>query len=131
MIPEFSNPEKWLEYFPSFAQEDLQAFGLNTDWRRSFITTETNQYYDKFIRWQFNKLKEGGRIIFGKRPAIFSIRDDQVCADHDRSEGEGVQPQEYTLIKLRLLELPDEICNLEGKDVFMVAATLRPETMYG
>ena len=27
-----------------------------------------------------------------------------MCADHDRAEGENVLPQEYTLIKLRLID---------------------------
>ncbi len=65
---------------------------------------------------------------FGNRPTIFSPRDKQACADHDRSEGEGVGPQQYTLIKIQVLE-PQKL-KLSG-DVFMVAATLRPETMHG
>jgi leucyl-tRNA synthetase len=54
-----------------------------------------------------------------------------VCADHDRSQGEGVTPQEYTLIKLKVLEFEGALAEFAGKEVFMVAATLRPETMYG
>eukprot|EP00960_Hanusia_phi_P035298 751614-Hanusia_phi.AAC.1 len=27
------------------------------DWRRSFITTNVNPYYDSFIQWQFHKLR--------------------------------------------------------------------------
>lgn len=34
-----------------------------------------------------------GKIKFGKRPTIYSAVDGQVCADHDRSVGEGVNPQ--------------------------------------
>jgi leucyl-tRNA synthetase len=77
-------------------------------------------------------LKKNNKVIFGKRPSIYSIDDGQMCADHDRREGEGVGPQEYTLIKLRVLveesNLPEV---LKKKNVFLVAATLRPETMYG
>ncbi len=52
--------------------------------------------------------------------------------DHDRSSGEGVGPQEYTLIKMRALELPKKLEKAAGgAPVFLVAATLRPETMYG
>ena len=41
---------------------------LQVDWRRSFITTDANPYYDSFVRWQFNKLRAmGGKIEFGKR----------------------------------------------------------------
>lgn len=51
--------------------------------------------------------------------------------DHDRSAGEGVGPQEYTLIKIKVIsELPEPLKST-GKPVFLVAATLRPETMYG
>jgi leucyl-tRNA synthetase len=45
------------------------------DWRRSFITTNKNPFYDSFIRWQFNTLKELGKIIYGKRYTIYSERD--------------------------------------------------------
>ena len=39
----------------------LKRLGIHTDWRRSFITTERNPYYDAFIRWQFHHLKEAGK----------------------------------------------------------------------
>lgn len=38
------------------------------------------------------------------RHAIYSIFDNQPCMDHDRLSGEGVGPQEYTLIKMKLIE---------------------------
>jgi len=31
-----------------------------------------------------------------------------MCADHDRSEGEGHGPQEYTLIKIKILSFRNE-----------------------
>ncbi|XP_004342431.1 leucyl-tRNA synthetase [Capsaspora owczarzaki ATCC 30864] len=38
----------------------------------------------------------------------------------------------YTLIKLQLVEpLPESLASLSGRKVFLVAGTLRPETMYG
>jgi hypothetical protein len=49
-----------------------------------------------------------GRIVKDKRYAVFSPLDRQPCADHDRASGEGVGPQEYTLIKLKVLELKGE-----------------------
>ena len=58
LIPKFSEPEFWVKYFPHESIEDLKLLGLCVDWRRSFITTSLNPFYDKFIRWQFNKLKE-------------------------------------------------------------------------
>lgn len=134
-IPQFADPIKWLEYFPPYGVTDLQAFGSCIDWRRSFITTSANPYYDAFVRWQFNHLREGGRIRFGKRPSVYSVLDGQVCADHDRASGEEVGPQEYCIIKLRVLEVPVTSplfpLHEQGKRIYLAPATLRPETMYG
>jgi leucyl-tRNA synthetase len=132
-IPQFADPVKWLRYFPPIGKADLADAGLKIDWRRSFITTDVNPFYDSFIRWQFNKLRALGKIRFGKRPSVYSPLDGQMCADHDRASGEGVGAQEYTLVKLRVLDpLPSALASCSaGKVVSLVAATLRPETMYG
>jgi len=131
-IPNFRDAAYWLRYFPPLAKDDITAMGCGVDWRRSFITTDANPYYDSFVRWQFETLKKKGLVVKDKRYAIFSPLDGQPCADHDRATGEGVQPQEYTLIKLKALELPGKLAELEGKGtVYLMAATLRPETMYG
>lgn len=130
-IAPFKDPIHWFKVFPRIGMQDLERFGIHADFRRSFITTSLNPYYDAFVRWQFYRLKDKGLIDFGKRPTVFSPIDGQACADHDRASGEGATPQEYTNIKLRLLEFPDRLKALEGKNVYLVAATLRPETMYG
>lgn len=56
--------------------------------------------------------------------------------DHDRSSGEGVAPQEYTLVKLRIHDdhIPEKLkphVTSTTAGVYLAAATLRPETMYG
>jgi len=57
--------------------------------------------------------------------------------DHDRAEGEAVGPQEYTGIKLKVLEwAPNAAAAVKGKvpsdaNFYLIPATLRPETMYG
>ncbi|KAH9442430.1 hypothetical protein Pst134EB_028682 [Puccinia striiformis f. sp. tritici] len=134
-IPKFADPQYWLQYFPPIAKNDLNAFGARVDWRRSFITTDINPYYDAFVRWQMNRLKEKGYVKFGERYTIYSPKDGQPCMDHDRSSGERLGSQEYTCLKMRVLEWGPQASQLEkelvGKDVFFVAATLRPETMYG
>ncbi|XP_024608261.1 leucine--tRNA ligase, cytoplasmic [Neophocaena asiaeorientalis asiaeorientalis] len=131
-IVKFSEAEYWLDYFPPLAVQDLKRMGLKVDWRRSFITTDVNPYYDSFVRWQFLTLRERSKIKFGKRYTIYSPKDGQPCMDHDRQTGEGVGPQEYTLIKLKVLEpYPSKLSGLKGKNIFLVAATLRPETMFG
>lgn len=130
-IPAFQDPNHWLTFFPPVGRQDLQDFGIHTDWRRSFHTTEKNPYYDAFIRWQFHHLKENNKISYGKRYTIYSELDKQPCADHDRAKGEGVAPQEYVGIKIELVDKPESLKDFADKKVFLVAATLRPETMYG
>ncbi|KAI3944243.1 hypothetical protein MKW98_016473 [Papaver atlanticum] len=57
--------------------------------------------------------------------------DEQPCAGHDRASGEGVLPQDYTLIKMEVIPpFPAKMGALEGKRVFLAAAALIPETMY-
>lgn len=133
----FAEPNHWLQYFPPLCQRDLSNFGCRIDWRRSMVTTDANPFYDAFVRWQMNRLKELRKIKFGKRYTIYSPKDKQPCMDHDRSEGEAVGPQDYTALKLKVLEWsPRAQQAIEGKipsdaSVFFVPATLRPETMYG
>lgn len=133
-IPKFAEPTYWMEYFPPQAMADLSGLGFHIDWRRSFITTDKNPFYDAFVCWQFNKLKAQNRIKFGKRHTIFSPLDGQPCLDHDRQSGEGVEPKEYTIIKIEVVSFPDSDVRFDlvrGQKVFLGAATLRPETMYG
>lgn len=96
----FTDPVHWIRTFPNFAIESLKKFHASIDWRRSFITTDINPYYDSFVRYQFNKLKELGLLDFGKRYSIFCPIDNQACLDHDRRKGEGVKPVEVILRKI-------------------------------
>lgn len=134
-IPKFSDAKYWLQYFPPKGKADLEAFGVGVDWRRSFITTDANPYFDKFVQWQFRVLKSRNRIKFGLRPSIFSTVNNQPVADHDRASGEGAVPQEYTLVKLKVLTVPaswtEKAPLMKSVPVYLIAATLRPETMYG
>ena len=59
--------------------------------------------------------------------------------DHDRQDGEGIGPQEYTGIRMEVTEWGENALpileaakdKLAGRKVYLIAATLRPETMYG
>ena len=119
-VPRFADPLHWIEVFPQATMEDLQRLGAAVDWRRSFITTELNPPYDAFVKWQFRRLQEGGYVRIDKHPVIWCPKDQAPIGDHDRLEGEGVTPQAFTLLKF---PLPD------GR--ILVAATLRPETVFG
>lgn len=136
-IHKFADANYWLEHFPPLAIRDLNSLGAKIDWRRQFVTTDANPYYDAFVRWQMNRLHELGKIMYGSRYTIYSPKDGQPCMDHDRTEGEGIGPQEYTALKVKVTEWSQSAAELvKGKieddaNVFFVPATLRPETMYG
>ncbi|RZN50451.1 leucine--tRNA ligase [archaeon] len=119
LIPRFADPEFWTQYFPEKTTEHLKSMGMSIDWRRSFITTSLNPHYDAFIKWQFRKLKEGNFVIKGAHPVIWCKECQNAVSDHSRLEGEGETPQEFTLLKFAF------------GDGYIIAATLRPETVYG
>ena len=105
----------WMEKFI----EDSKSMGYSIDWRRSFITTSINPQFSRFIEWQYNTLKKKGYVVQGTHPVIWCPHDQSPTGDHDRLEGEGESPVEYTGIKFKF------------GDSFLVCATLRPETIYG
>ncbi|KAM0671654.1 hypothetical protein OCOL_001447 [Ordospora colligata] len=100
----FTDPIHWIRTFPSLCESSLRKFHANVDWRRSFITTDLNKYYDSFVKWQFNILNRLGYLSFGKRHSIFCPVDRQPCQDHDRRKGENVKPVMAILCKLRFSE---------------------------
>jgi leucyl-tRNA synthetase len=118
-IKNFKDPVEWIKYFPKEARKDFTDMGYSIDFRREFITTSLNPHYDKFIRWQFNILKEKCYVKKGKFPVVWDPVDNTPVGDHDRIEGEGEVPQEYVLVKHRL------------QDKYVVTATLRPDTILG
>jgi leucyl-tRNA synthetase len=137
-IRKFADARYWLHYFPQIWQQHLTDMGCAIDWRRSFVTTYENPYYDSFVRWQITRLKELGKIRFGKRYTVYSPKDGQPCLDHDRSEGEAVQVQEYAVLKCQVKQWSESAERAlrstqlsENSKVYLVPATLRPETMYG
>jgi leucyl-tRNA synthetase len=119
-IKNFEDPKYWIKVFSKKWEEDLKAMGLSIDWRRNFYTTSLNPYYDRFIKWQFRKLKEKNLIEKGKHPVVWDPKTNMPVGDHDRVRGEGETPQEFCLFKF---ELED------GRKI--ITATLRPDTSLG
>ncbi|MBI2542222.1 leucine--tRNA ligase [Candidatus Woesearchaeota archaeon] len=118
-LKKFEEPKHWIDFFAPEFKKDFQAIGTSTDWRRSYITTSLSPHYDKFIRWQFRKLKEKNYVIKGKFPVVWCPKDNAPVGDHDRAQGEGETPQEFVVMKY------------EFGGRYIAAATLRPETIFG
>lgn len=116
-LDKFTDPEYIVKYFSSEYHEVMQNMGYSIDWRREFRTTDP--HYQKFIEWQFRKLKARGFVGKGKHPVKYCPDDMNPVGDHDLLEGEGVAINELTLVKFKI------------NDDYLVAATFRPETLYG
>ena len=98
--------------------EDLKSLGYSADWRRTFVTAITPTY-NRFIEWQYNTLRKKGYVTQGTHPVIWCPHDQSPTGDHDRLKGEGESPIEFTILKFKF------------KDMYISAATLRPETVFG
>ncbi len=120
-VVKLNTPEKIVEYFNEVYQRDYwKKFGFLFDSRR--FTCTINPDYNKFIQWQFKKLKDANLLI--QKPYFATA-----CPVHgplavdasetDISKGGNAEKQEFTLLKFKY-----------GKQ-YLVAATLRPETVFG
>ncbi|MCX8208012.1 MAG: class I tRNA ligase family protein, partial [Methanothrix sp.] len=114
-----TTPERIVEYFAKEALNALKRIGYSIDWRRSFTTMDAP--YQKFIEWQFWRLKELGFIERGSHPVRYCPNDQNPVEDHDILMGEEASIVEFTVIKFRL----------ENSDLIFPCATLRPETVFG
>ncbi|RUS81966.1 hypothetical protein EGW08_010281, partial [Elysia chlorotica] len=131
-IKPFAAAEHWLTFFPLSWISDMKRMGVKVDWRRNYISTDANPFFDSFVQWTFLRLKERNRIKFGRRYTIFSPKEGQPCMDHDRSSGEEVGLREFTVAKLKLRSpYPPKLTAVGSKSVYLLAATQRPETLSG
>lgn len=119
----FEDPVNIVKYFMKAAKETFIRAGFSVDWSREFHTTALFPPFSKFIEWQFLRLKEKDLVVKGTHYVRWDPVVGTPLGDHDLIEGEDVQILDYILIKFILEE--------NGKKIFMPAATLRPETVYG
>lgn len=116
-LSNFTDPNYIVNYFSTEYREVMEKMGYSVDWRREFKTTDST--YQKFIEWQFRKLKSKEFVRKGIHPVKYCPECQQPIGDHDLLEGEGVTINELTLVKFEL------------NGDYLVAATFRPETLYG
>jgi len=119
IVESFVDPENIARYFADKTQQDFIGMGYSIDWRRKFHTAET--IYNKFVEWQFKKLYDRGVIKKGAYPITYSIVDGNPVGEDDIEDGDinKVTIMEFTAIKF------------EFEDGYLLAATLRPETIFG
>ncbi len=118
IIPKLTDPLFMARYFSGEAKQAMIEAGFSIDWRREFTTIDPE--FNKFIVWQFEKLREKGFITRGTHPVGWCPRDQMPVGMHD-TKGD-VEPEigEFTLLFFKL-----------DDGAVLPAATLRPETVYG
>jgi leucyl-tRNA synthetase len=120
-ISQLVDPKKVVDYFNQVYINDYwKKFGFICDWDR--FTSTTHKDYEKFIQWQFKKLQQKDLLIQKPYFATACINCGPVAVDPsetDIAKGGNAEKNEYTLLKFQY-----------GED-YLIAATLRPETIYG
>ena len=118
-LKKFVDPVYMANYYTRESREAVKRMGFSVDWRREFHTTSLEPTFNRFVEWQYKTLREKGYVTKGTHPVVWCPKCKSPTGDHDRLEGEGVSPEEYTLLKFPF------------EDAYLPAATLRPETIYG
>ena len=119
ILKTFVDPFNVATYFANKIQVDFKALGFSIDWRRRFHTGEP--YYNRFVEWQYHKLREKGYLARGSHKVTY-------CLYHKQPEGEDdIKDADVNPVKIV------EFVGIKFKfdDGYIVAATLRPETIYG
>lgn len=116
-LAKFTNPWITASFFAKVISQDFDALGYSIDWRRKFTTGDKE--YNKFVEWQYQKFMEKGYIKQGNYPLLYCPKDGNPVGEDDLLEGASAKVKEFTAIKWPF------------EDGFLVAATLRPETIFG
>jgi len=117
VLKEFVEPIKIARYFHEEIRASMKKVGYSIDWRRDFTTIDPQ--YNRFIEWQFKKLREAGFISQGSHPVGWCPSCGNPVGQHDTLGDVEPEIEEFTIIKF------------EYNGCFLPAATLRPETIFG
>jgi len=121
-IRKLTDPVEVVKYFSEVYVEDYwMRFGFLIDYSRLMSTISKG--YNRFIEWQFYKLKEKNLLIQKPHFAPFCPNCGPVAVDKsetDISKGGSAEILEFTTIKFQMED-----------GAILPAATLRPETIFG
>ncbi len=119
VIASFVKPENVANFFANVITRDFKSLGYSIDWRRRFTTGDPE--YNAFIRWQFLKLREKGFIVQGRHPILYCVNDENAVGEDDIRGGDEFKAEVVEFVGIKF----------ELRDSYLVAATLRPETIFG
>jgi leucyl-tRNA synthetase len=111
-------PRALVSYFSDEIEKGMKEIGYSMDWRRKFYSYD--EKFNRFIRWQFHKLKTLEYLVKGSYPIAWCPSDSQAVSAHDTRGDVDPEIEEVTAIKFRV-----------AQDTYFVVTTYRPETVYG
>lgn len=112
-----TEPEQLVRYFSNEIEWGMKEIGYAIDWRRKFYTSDA--HFNKFIEWQFCKLKELGFLKIGEHPVPWCPMDNNAVSAHD-TKGD-VDPELDEVIGIKF----------EFEEGSIITSTYRPETLFG
>lgn len=121
LLKTFIDPQNIASFFSSKIEETFNSVGLSIDWTKQFTTGDKE--YQKFVEWQYYKLRELGIVIQGRYPILFSPAEKNAVGEDDIKEGDTD--------KVAVSQMVSLFFKLENQDVYLLATTLRPETVFG
>lgn len=121
IVSSFVEPMNVAMYFSGKLMEDFKRMGFSIDDTREFTTGDPE--YNKFIEWQYKILNEKGYITKGEYPILWCTNCKNAVGEDDIYAGDEtkVEVSEFVGIKFKI----------KNKNTFLVAATFRPETIFG
>ncbi len=119
IVSGFADPNKVANYYASVIIKDMTELGCSIDWRRSFTTGD--KIYNQFVKWQYFHLNKLKYLKKGEHAVFFCPDDSNPVTTDDVKGGDEISMtiEKFSLIKEKF------------GDGFLVAATLRPETVFG
>ncbi|MFN7991877.1 MAG: leucine--tRNA ligase [Candidatus Micrarchaeia archaeon] len=112
------DPRALVAYFSDEIEKGMKEIGYSIDWRRKFYSYD--ERFNRFIQWQFRKLKASGYLVKGEYPIAWCPSDGQAVSAHDTRGDVDPELEEVTVIKFEV-----------SKGEYLVVTTYRPETIYG
>lgn len=119
IVKSFNKPMNVAMFFAKNMISDFKAMGYSLDTYRQFTTGDPE--YNRFIEWQYSKLIAKNLIVKGEYPILWCLNCQNAVGEDDilDADVEKVEVQEFVGLKFSL------------GDEYLVAATFRPETIYG
>ncbi|MEW6529107.1 MAG: leucine--tRNA ligase [Candidatus Micrarchaeota archaeon] len=112
-----TEPKDLVLYFSDEIERGMKEIGYCIDWRRKFYTFDA--HFNKFIEWQFHKLKQLGYLKISTHPVPWCPIDNNAVSAHDTKGDIDPEIEEITAIKFAF------------QDGHILVSTYRPETLFG